>query len=156
MLKTQSATSPAGVREFLRKYAVFLIIPLFLGAILILFSSFRPPPRPNAYFTIDDGASYFVAPLRAAPFTYQGKDAVQAMLFTSDRGASKFIGYLLKYTDDAKPRAEARFSDPNPAAGQIPADWTEVKKPGPGSWVKGGGLPVSGPNGMPAFPVGAD
>jgi hypothetical protein len=174
MLKKQEASGPTGIREFLRKHPLYVAAPMFLALMFSLFFSFRAPPPPNAYFTIDDGANYFVAPIQVPPFTYQGKAAVQCMMFTADGGATKFVGYLLRYMPEGKDKMQARLRDPNPSQGQIPQDWSEVKKPGNGPWVKGtamfrgpivtpGANPtyedvvtVAGPNGAPAFPVGAN
>jgi hypothetical protein len=94
-------------------------------------------------------------------------------MFTADAGATKFIGYLLRYTPDGKLKMQARQANPNTPMGPVPPEWTEVKKPGPGPWVPGqalfGGAPVqgqgpsygdivtvTGPGNKPAFPVGAE
>jgi len=163
-----------GVLEAVRRHGGYVAAALFLAVAVLLFSTFRAPPPPNAYFTIDGGATYFVAPLQVPPFSYQGKEAVQALLFTADGGATTFVGYLLRYTPDGKMKMKARLSDPKTPTGPIPPEWTEVKRPGSDSWVKGVALfsgppaaqssgatygeivDVTGPNKKPAFPVGAD
>lgn len=175
MLQNKAIQERMGVLESVRRrWGQVVASVTLLGAAVFLFGHFRSPPAPNAYFSTDDGATWFVTPLQIPPFAYQGKEAVQAMLYTSDGGATKFVGYLLRYTAEGKLKMKARLGDPKAELVPIPPEWTEVKRPGAGSWTPGAALfsaepqgrasglkysdivTVTGPNRGPAVPVGAD
>lgn len=101
------------------------------------------PPTSKAYYTTDDGATQFVAPIALVPpFDHYGKPAYRVWMFTTDGGKTMFAGYLERYTPEGKALLEAGIRDFK--AGKIrvmprgrPED-SEVKKPGPGNpWVSG-------------------
>jgi hypothetical protein len=53
---------------------------------------------PKAFFTTDDGKSFFVDRFdRVPPFRKDGKTAVRAQVFSCDDGRTKFVGYLEMY-----------------------------------------------------------
>lgn len=81
-------------------------IAIFAVCILILiFSWRRSMPQaaevPDAYYSDDDGATYFgdIAN-RIPPFDHQGKAAVSADVYRRTDGTA-FVGYLERYTDTA-------------------------------------------------------
>src|SRR6187549_127395 len=55
------------------------------------------------YYTTDDGATTFTAPANLTPpFDHDGKQAVRAIMFSSDGGKTRFVGYLERYSAAAK------------------------------------------------------
>ena len=99
----------------------------------------------TAFYTTDDGKSFFVADSNhIPPFMNQGKEAVQALVYTADGGKTKFVGYLMRFTPQgaAKLKAMRDASRADSAKRSIPSldaelqNNTEVKKPGASGWVK--------------------
>jgi hypothetical protein len=97
----------------------------------------------NAYFTIDDGQSFFTDDaLKEAPFDHDGKEAWRAHVF--ECGGKKVVGYVERYTAHAKQlldevKAAAGTGHP-PAHVQemmtIGTSGTELKAPGASNkWV---------------------
>ena len=99
--------------------------------------------RGGLFFTTDDGATTFTAPANMLPpFDHKGKEAVQAVMFSTDGGKTKFVGYLERYTVEAKKQMEKPAVDASkPGARMVmtaPTSGfalTEVKKPGDKAWV---------------------
>jgi hypothetical protein len=61
----------------------------------------------QAYYTIDDGQTYFADDInKVPPFEHEGREAVRAHVFTCDGGRTTFVAYLEKYTPLAKQRIE--------------------------------------------------
>ena len=93
----------------------------------------------QSYYTIDDGATYFVeASNKIPPFKHQGKDAVRAHVFTCDGGKTQFVGYLEMYSpQDKKMMEDAMSGKAPPAAYAGYTGQAMVKKPktGPMGWV---------------------
>jgi hypothetical protein len=94
------------------------------------------------YFTTDDGATTFTAPAnRLPPFDHNGKPAVRAVMYSSDGGKTKFIGYLERYSEAALQQIEAAKQAAKPggkmvmSAPRMNAAVIEVKKPGDKDWV---------------------
>ena len=175
MLQNKAIEERMGVLETVRRQvgdkssSVLLIAPaaLLSGD----FMSSPPPTHISQRTTARHGSSPRCKFRHSA---YQGKEAVQAMIYTADGGATKFVGYLLRYTAEGKLKMKIRLSDPKAEMVPIPPEWTEVKRPGSGWWTPGTGLfsaelkgrvpgseysdivTVTGPNKGPAVPVGAD
>src|SRR5688572_15802628 len=116
------------------------------------------------FFSDDDGKSYFTDDrTRVPPFERNGKTAYRARVFTCDGGANKFVGYLERYTPQAKKMIEDAAR--NPGGGPVMFEdqsGVQYKKPGTGEkgWVSGGEAQaamkvreVLCPNGSPADPV---
>jgi hypothetical protein len=144
-----------GIRETLNRnpsiatgvtLAVVVIAVAFIVYSQVGLSTPKPPSK--AYFTIDDGATTFVDDIRKLPpFDYNGKQAVRVRMFKC--GGEPFVGYLERYTADAKKQLERIRNDP-PAAGGAsggrPASemadlaktarmGMEVKKRGDAQWI---------------------
>lgn len=98
----------------------------------------------DAYYTTDDGATWFAADTKELPpIQHSGKPAVRAHLFAGEDG-KKFVGYLERYTDEAK--AVLTEADAVLQTGKMPdmgkaqaARMTgrQVKKPGDKAWISG-------------------
>lgn len=128
-------------REFIENHAkatTVVILIVIAGSILVSVremshhSSFKPPE--NAFFTTDDGATYFTDSLsKIPPFDHGGKTAVRAFVVSSDGGAHRWVAYLGKYSDADQKKLESK--DPK-------ADLRSmlVKAPGAGQWI-----PLSSP-----------
>lgn len=111
---------------------------LVLGAGVGLWLGMKPPTDEvgKAFYTVDDGKTLFedrgdLLP----PFQKDGKEAVGAAVYTCDAGTTRFVGYLLKYSDDYrskidKLRAEGKSTDSiQPVFGML------VKRPGDANWI---------------------
>jgi hypothetical protein len=97
----------------------------------------------KAYFSDDDGKSFFVDErTKVPPFDRNGKPAVRAQLFTCDGGKTKFVGWLERYTPEAKKRLENQIQQNGGKMPMVLEDegGVEMKKPGTGEkgWVKRG------------------
>jgi hypothetical protein len=69
----------------------------------------------KAYFTIDDGKSYFEESLtRIPPFLFHGKMAYRVRVVQCGNG-QPYISHLEKYSEQAKQRLEERLKDPKTA-----------------------------------------
>lgn len=140
-----------GIREQLNDNPQFVtcatvaLIVFCLGYIgFQVYSEHNPPPPPNkAFYTTDDGVTFFADNAeRITPFDKDGKQAVKAYVFTSDKGKTRFVGYLERYSDAAraeyKKQAEATHNQIDPIfLGNLASYGLEYKKPrtGPGGWV---------------------
>jgi hypothetical protein len=106
------------------------------------------PPAHQAYFSTDDGASWFTdSEDKIPPFQKDGKPAYRVYLYSCDAGATKFVGYMQRFTADAKAKIEQSQTltgealDAEAAAiGQARLAGEEVKKPKTGdtdkAWLK--------------------
>jgi len=139
-----------GIRETLNQKpaittsvaAIFVLV--FLGIVgWQLFGGTDPRlGTGNAFYTVDDGQTFFLADSsNIAPFDYNGKPAVQALVYSADGGKTRFVGYLQRFTpvgrqkmiEKRKQLAESKRMpslDPELMAN------TEVKRPGEKNWVK--------------------
>jgi hypothetical protein len=87
---------------------------------------------PDAYFSVDDGKTFFVAGgENYPPFDYQGQTANSAYVF--ECGGNKFVGYLERY----KPDAHKELME-NKATSGTAIYGRELKKPGSSTWVSSG------------------
>jgi len=115
---------------------------------LIAWRASATPSAPAAaaeaqdFYSVDDGATYFTAPVDLVPpFDWKGKQAVRAAVFTCDGGATRFVGYLERYTPAAKKQVEtarqrlkAGAKDSGPPT--MALGGVEVRKPGKeGAWT---------------------
>jgi hypothetical protein len=125
--------------------AMVLVILLAVGFIGLQLWGDRPPPPPKkAYFTIDDGKTWFVDDInKVAPFEHEGQQAVRCQVFTCNDG-EPFVAYLERYSAEAKKKLE-EAREKGAEAAPDPALWetmamggVEVKKPGDAKapWVK--------------------
>jgi hypothetical protein len=89
----------------------------------------KPPPKPKAFFTVDDGKTFFEAPAQVPPFTHRGREAVRAVVYSCDGGKTQFVAYLLRHPPDERAAAEAILK----RGGRMPPG--EVKRPGEAEWA---------------------
>jgi hypothetical protein len=105
----------------------------------------------KAFFTTEDqltGADAMKAlfvddATKTPPFDHDGKPAYLAILYTCNGGKLKWISYLKRYTPAMRDRVQAA-EDAAVAAGSkyaVPTSdfdlpGTEIKRPGPGPWIK--------------------
>jgi hypothetical protein len=95
----------------------------------------------QAYFTTDDGQSFFVDSMdHLPPFDREGKPAYRVWMYSCDGGVTKFPGYLERLTPQGLARMEPELADYKSGKTRVPPGVgptdIEVKKPGPGnSWV---------------------
>ena len=128
-LKSQDVDDDApGVRQVMNRHPAVTTGAVLVVVVACLALAFKPAPRPQAYFTIDDGATFFEAPARVPPFTYHGKEAVRAVVFSCDGGKTKFVGYLLRHPPEEIATAEKILAK----GGRMPPG--EVKRPGEAEW----------------------
>jgi len=98
------------------------------------------PPRPptKAFYTVDDGASFFVDNAeRLPPFDHGGKPAVRAFLFSCDGGKTRFTGFLEKLPEEALQKLvdegrDLKFVDDDDVAAT--SGWL-TKRPGEKAWI---------------------
>ena len=124
------------------------------------------PSKPGAYYTIDDGKSWFRDdPQKVTPFEYKGKQAVRAHVFRGPDG-KEFVGYLSRLTpraaDVIRKVQQRKPTDPPPTPAEmgVAQGGREYKRPGDAAWVpleKGAEVQkittVTGPDGSAAVEV---
>ncbi len=92
------------------------------------------------YFSDDDGASFFADDIKKVPpFDHNGKQAVRARVYSCDKGKTKFVGFLERYTADAKGKIEKARAAGTSEIGimeDISMTGMEVKKPKDPGWIK--------------------
>jgi hypothetical protein len=138
-----------GIRETLNEkpqIAYGVAGGLVLLALIIIAFQFMGGSRPGptnaagtdqAYFSDDDGASYFAEDgMKIPPFSRNGKLAYSAQIFRC--GSDKpFVGYLGKFSDVKKKEIEAavKAAQFSPRILRAAMSQMLIKKPGPGKWV---------------------
>jgi hypothetical protein len=140
-----------GIRESLGKkqsLTVIAALVVLIGSVVAIIVQARGGGMSgvagDSYYTVDDGATYFVdSRTKNPPFDHDGKQAVRAHLFVC--GGKKVVGYLERYTPDALQALEevkqSRMSGKPPANIQrlqtLGTTGTELKKPGAAEkWVR--------------------
>jgi hypothetical protein len=147
-------TSPMNAREAISKHprlsmgAGVLLILVAVASFLLQTRGSSAPAEGDAkaFFTVDDGQTWFTDDLtNLPPFDKDGKQAVRAFVFHCSDG-KEFVGYLQRFTPAAK-RAIDKVSHPDPNhAGPLDASGIqmaytvgrEVKRPGETTWINGG------------------
>jgi hypothetical protein len=145
-----------GVREIVNQQKPIAMgagILLFVTAVALAVSSLRTNTSTQAqgpmqaYFSTDDGKSYFVADQsNIAPFDHKGKQAVRAYVFKCPDG-KPFVAYLEQYTAEGRVAVEAiRKGGPPPVALVMKANMAgrEVKRPGEEKWTRCDNLAAAG------------
>jgi hypothetical protein len=139
--------------------AIAVALVLLLAGLAIIASQLRsasaPVSQSQAFFTIDDGKTWFADDAaKLPPFDKDGKQAVRAYLFRSAKG-KVFVNHLERFRPDAKQAIE-QASKPDPSqktAGPpkhlaaIQSAYTggrEVKRPGDGKWIGTGNFRDAG------------
>ena len=141
-----------GIREKLNENPAYTtggtiaIIVIALGFIVWQLIPTRQSVPTKAYFSDDDGATYFADDIKnIAPYDHNGKPAVKAYVFKCS-GGSKFVGYLEKYAPAARQRLVSAQDKPanmvDPAMQMAAASGLLVKKPGAGNWVSERQMPA--------------
>ena len=142
-----------GLRESInekKSISLGVAIVMVAGASAYFAYVHRSQPHPmsdKAFYTIDDGRSWFTDSIyRTPPFEHDGKLAVRAMVYSYDNGRHEFCPLLQRYNSDMKESLEeataealrdgkplssvSLFSSPAALGG------IEVKASGPGhDWV---------------------
>jgi hypothetical protein len=97
----------------------------------------------NAFYTTDDGKTWFVADAsHIPPFDHDGKVAVEAKIFTCDGGKTLFCGYMEKFDPEVKKLFDIAEKNPGNKVAILNAKVAamsrgpELKKPGAIDWVK--------------------
>lgn len=95
-----------GIRETLNQNPIVVgagvVVILVIAALIIFSSGSDRPAEVDAYYTTDDGATWFAYEAEEMPpVNYNGKQAVRAYLFRCADG-KEFVGYLERYSDEAK------------------------------------------------------
>ena len=150
-----------GIREWANKnqkqatLAASGIVLLGIGVIVyeVLASRQRyPTDVPDAYYSVDDGQSYFVSKgSNVAPFDYGGKAAVRAYVFAT-AGGKKFVGLLERYT-----AANKKLLDQGkPLTAEMVRFGREVKRPGDAKWTPTGNPKVEAAAEAVQIPDGSD
>ena len=114
---------------------VFFVIAIVIGWMSL--SPSGPPKVTKAFFTVDEGKSWFVGDVETiTPFDVDGKPAVRAYLFRCP-GKGVYCGLLSRHIGGAEKKtvepsqstASGNRSQSNPAK--------EFKKPGQSQWIDG-------------------
>jgi len=107
----------------------------------------REPTK--AFYTIDEGKHWFADDItKLPPFDHEGKEAVRVLLFRCGDG-EPFVGYLERYTPDAKKQLEEVRNTAAGSGSKSPARspqevanlavamkvGKEIKKPGDAKWT---------------------
>jgi hypothetical protein len=113
----------------------FIIYTLFFAT-----SQGRPARQTQAWFTTDDGATWFPDDAQKVPpfQTSDGKTAVRAYVYQCP-GSAPFVSHLERYTPEAKKLAEqlyktARMPDDGSVLATVQRG-LQVKDPGQGKWM---------------------
>lgn len=139
----ESGTSPR--RSVIAVLVVVGVLVALIAAWIALGRSNIDPltGSASAFYTIDDGKSFFKADAtNIPPFDHQGSQAVQAMVYTSDGGKTQFVGYLMRFKPPAIERIKKMRADAKSGKRAVPGidpvlqENSEVKKPGQRDWVK--------------------
>ena len=94
----------------------------------------RAAPTPRAFFTTDDGFTWFADEVnKVPPFNKRGKAAVRAIV-SSCGGGKPFVNHLERYEAERRSRLDAYYAEGG--LGPMGASGLEVKRPGEKEWVK--------------------
>jgi len=98
-------------------------------------------PR-KMFLTIDDGKTFFVGAAEPLPpFQHEGKTAYRAYVFTCDGGKTTWVGYIERYSEQAKAlikemrKNQAEHGGP-PSVPSALLEGIEVSRPGENQWVR--------------------
>jgi hypothetical protein len=116
---------------------LLLVAAVFIGSRLLR-SDGSGDRFEKMWITTDDGKTFSLASARnLPPYTVDGKEAVQAMVFESK--GTRFVGYMRKLTPEGKRQAEERQrTNKNITAfntGSDNAALVLLKKPGGAKWA---------------------
>src|SRR5512138_2206408 len=129
--------------------AIIVIVILVAACGWFLWSEMKPAgakPAKAAFFTVDDGATWFVDDVdKFPPFDKDGKPAVRAYLYKCSGSNKPVVGYLEQYTAKGKTVIEKYTAERKANPQVMPASLgefasmgigaMEVKKPGEKAWI---------------------
>ena len=98
------------------------------------------PGVEQEFFTVDDGKSWFPADARKLPpFQHDGKPAYRVRVYRCPHGKD-FAAHLERYADADRARLQTLLDetgDKPPSMDALKLQGNiEIKKPGPGDWIK--------------------
>lgn len=68
----------------------------------------------NAFYTVDDGATWFVDDAnKLPPFDHEGKPAVACYVYKCGNAGQPWVSHLMRYTAAGKMQREQQRTDPN-------------------------------------------
>jgi hypothetical protein len=107
-----------------------IVATLAWGGYSLFVSSPTTTSDAQAFFTVDDGTTYFTDDAaKRPPFDHDGKPAVRAYVFTDTKaGDRRWVQYLQKFSDEEKKQMEGK-------AGGSAFIFGLVKKPGAKDWI---------------------
>lgn len=153
-----------GIRESLNQNPKLVtpltiaVIGVAVGYILLQFFA-SPPPAEEAtqgYFTVDEGKTVFVDQLSEIPPYHSPHGiAYRALVYSCDKGKTRFVAYLLRYRREGDPvTGQLIGSAPSYLEAQ------QIKRTGTDDWINMEDfdtaqkiLNVICPDGQPATPV---
>jgi hypothetical protein len=99
-----------------------------------------PSDATKAFYTVDDGDTYFIDDLnKAYPFDHDGKQAYRAYVFKSKSSGKKFVAFIERMNDIGRARMEELLTQPREKAktqiAHLLANCTEVKRPHGTEWA---------------------
>ncbi len=136
-----------GIRESLNKNPSITtgftigIIVLALGAIIWqMRSGSSRYTIQNAYYTVDDGKTWFEdLGTKNPPIDHNGQLAVRCLIFKCGENGAPFVAYLERFTPEALKKMEAAAaSKAPPETADIDLLYStgmEVKRPGSAKWI---------------------
>ena len=146
-----------GIRESLNQQNPKVVLGVTAGVVLVIVvflvwyergsgggGAGIGPGGAQAYFSVDDGKSWFLDDAsKLPPFDRGGKEAVRAYLYRCGDNGTPFIAFLERYTPEEKKRRQAAAQQEQSGSKHMPAPLldtaagTEIKVPGgQGSWIK--------------------
>ncbi len=147
-LCSEPSGTAMGIRETLNENPALVtratIAIISMAVIFVIWEAWPTGQRvnvPREFFSDDDGATWFAdSSARLAPFDHDGKEAVLAKVFRCHNG-TRFVGYLEKFSEEAKKRIVEARSTGHMKAGVgaieqgVPNADILVKPPHGGKWV---------------------
>jgi len=119
------------LRKFIARFGPFLAAGTLLLAFVFLYLNTRNPQRPKAYYTEDDGKSWFITDVAIPPIMHNGHECPRVIMYSCDGGKTLFPGYLMRYTPEAKPKVEEELKRGSP----LTQEGMEVKRVGDSEWA---------------------
>jgi hypothetical protein len=140
------------LRDYLNEHPLVTMLFALAAPVLILCVIWHGAGERNAttrslmqaWYTDDDGKTWYTDDKSLSPpFDHNGKTSVRAYIFSCDGGKNEFVGYLQRYTPEAKQaieqaREQVRTEKVPPPAGlfeDIQKSGIELKRPGESTWV---------------------
>lgn len=114
---------------------------IILALVVVVWQAWpRNTKDPNrAYFTVDEGQTYFVDDIRKdPPFDKDGKVAVRAQVVRCGRD-KPFVAFVERFTPEAKKyiaEMEAKGKGSSVSRGDLSFNGAEIKRPGETEWIK--------------------